>query len=250
MNGEKHLLQCASALIPLPACMMIHYHYIRVYAFERILHGEFQPEDFKPPYIIRGIATRLDTGPTVQSADGYNNFFALNDCLLAGRSLLDSFLALSIKDLSTIPVIVYTRMIYVTVILAKLYISIQSLDSRFRDMVESTSLGFDSYISKLVALLRAQELQTMRVPRIFRKILERIATWCIEKLQLQVLGVDTHDSDVLRPMEFNDSPVEVDTRSCITTSSSLSPIRASSFASVGDPYLVEFQSIFPFLDRD
>lgn len=230
-----------------PASLVIHYHYICVYAYERVLYSEYQPGDFKPPYAIRntgsGIGPRADPQPALDC----NTPFALKECLLAGRLLLDTFLAFTVDELRTVPVIVYARMFYVMVMFAKIFISIQSLDNQLRNLVDPESLAFDFYLSKLIAAtLAAKGQESFRVPLVFHGMLQRISNWCIVKLQQQLLGLNFDDKEELRPLEFEDPMEEVAvTPLC---SSILPPSDPSIVPAIPNPWPPEFSSILPFLD--
>lgn len=217
--------------------MTIHYHYIHMYAHERILHSEHRPEDFKPPYIIRGVTVHENSTPPPD----HNTLFALNECLLSGRLLLDTFLGMTISTLRTIPVVVYTRMFYAIIIFAKLYTSAQSLDSRFQGLIDVQSLAFDSYIWRLItALQAARGPENFRVPRIFLGMLERLSQWCIARLQLQLQHQQPSDArDEWQPMNYIDAPEPASTPHSINAYDTLSS---------SSPWATNFESILPFLN--
>lgn len=217
--------------------MGIHYYYIRMYAHEQNLYSEYRPEDFKPPYIIRSAAA--NTGST--APPNHDTLYTLNDTLLSGSLLLNTFLALTVSDLRTVPVIVYTRMFYAIVIFAKLYTSAQSLDSQFRRFVDVNNLQFESYISRLIAALQeARGPEGFRVPKIFLGMLERLSQWCVSRLQLLLWDADANDfEDEWQPMKYEDAadddynPLSMDTSD--ENSGTVS-------------WMSNFDAVFPFLD--
>ncbi|KAJ4304921.1 hypothetical protein N0V90_000449 [Kalmusia sp. IMI 367209] len=198
---------------------------------------EHRPEDFKPPYIIRNTIIYANSTTTPDR----DVIFALNDCLLAGRSLLDVFLGMTTYSLRNVPVIVYTRMFYATVIFAKLYTSAQSLDSQFGGLIDLQSLAFDTYLWRLInALQAAQGTEDFRVPKVFLSMLERLSQWSISRLQFQLNEYQAGLADEeLQPMNYADP---------LDPSGSMPSMSTDDTLATSDSWALNFDTVFTFLD--
>jgi len=110
-------------------------------------------------------------------------------------------------SLRNVPVILYTRMFYAISVLIQLHISIQSLDVQIQNIMDVESLGYESYLWRLITLLQAAcGFENFRVPKVFLGMLERLSQWCFVKLRLQVQGSQFDDTeDELRIMDYTDA---------------------------------------------
>jgi hypothetical protein len=208
-----------------------------MYAHEQILYTEHRPEDFKPPYIIRAaIVHEEDSMPL-----DYNTLLALNDCLLAGHSLLEVFLGMTVQSLRSLPVVSYTRMFYAMIIFMKLYTSAKSPESQYQGLIDLQSLAFESYLWRLIgALQAAQGEENFRVPAIFLGMLEQLSQWTVARLQLQLQEYHFQSvEEELQPMNY-----------VAPSPPTLTPPSGSTFGTPPDPaaWVFDIDSVLSFLD--
>ena len=111
-------------------------------------------------------------------------------------------------SLRNVPIIVYTRMFYAIAVLIQLHISVHSLDIQLQNIMDVESLGYESYLWRLITLLQAAcGFENFRVPKVFLGMLERLSQWCFVKLRLQLQGSQFDDAeDELRVMDYADAP--------------------------------------------
>jgi hypothetical protein len=195
---DRHSIQ--GLLTGSPDLTLINYYYTRLYAHEQMLYTEHQPEDFKPPYIIRAA---IVYGEDPMPLD-YNTLLALNDCLTAGHSLLEVFLGMTVHSLRSLPVVMYARMFYAMIIFTKLYTSAKSPESQYQGLIDLQSLAFESYLWRLISALQAARgEENFRVPSIFLGMLERLSQWTVARLQLQLQEYQYSNVELeMQPMNY------------------------------------------------
>jgi len=217
--------------------MLINYYYIRLYAHEQILYTEHRPEDFKPPYIIRAAIVHGEDSMPLD----YNTLLAFNDCLLAGHSLLEVFLGMTVHSLRSLPVVIYTRMFYAMIIFTKLYTSAKSLESQYQGLIDLRSLAFESYLWRLInALQAARGEENFRVPSIFLSMLERLSKCTVARLQLQLQEYQFYNlEEELQPMDYGAPSAPILTSPLGSTFGTPPHLAAWAF---------DLDSVLPFLD--
>lgn len=97
----------------------MHYHTILINLHEAAFYDGNEVSDFKPPFSLR---------PIPLAKNSYNEISievanALMQCIESAQKIIHAFLSFSTDTLQSAPVIIYTRIIYASIVLVKFDIS-------------------------------------------------------------------------------------------------------------------------------
>ncbi|KAH8892700.1 hypothetical protein GQ53DRAFT_646295 [Thozetella sp. PMI_491] len=175
--------------------MIIHCQMILIKLHEHALYDGHDLSDFRPPYIIRSHPQTKK--PFAEAGWEAARSFAL--CVTSAHSLIHSFLNLSTDVLKSVPVIIYTRMMYATVVLIKCHVSMKmSLELMNGEVGED--LDVKGVLLRLLDKLDSVQLQQQEpipVPAVFRSILSNVAEWCKNHLNH---GLHRIEEDIIEPL--------------------------------------------------
>lgn len=176
--------------------LKIHFHYIRSAIHEICLHHDYDPDEFKPPYLMR--PQPLASGATILSPVYTTSLLA---CAESAHASLDTFLAMDTNMHRSIPVIVYTRSFYAMVLLSKLAVSAQAQNSSIGNMIDFESLRLIDYLYKMMAALKTVAgVENFNVPATFYVIVTKLSAWYSRQSRT---GREAGKmDDILEPMKY------------------------------------------------
>ncbi|KAF2095498.1 hypothetical protein NA57DRAFT_79221 [Rhizodiscina lignyota] len=191
--------------------LKIHFHYVRSAIHEICLHHDYDPDEFRPPYLMRPRPLHFSVA-SLLSPVYTSSLLAIAE---SAHAILDIFLEMDTDTHRFIPVIVYTRMFYAIVVLSKLAVSARSQDSSIGTMIDFESLKLIDYLYRtMAALKRAAGVENFNIPATFYTIVTKLSAWYAR--QSRADHGSGKDDDLLEPMKYMksaDGSVEVETGS-------------------------------------
>jgi hypothetical protein len=174
-----------------------HFHYVRLNLHEIALHHDYDPAEFKPPYLMRP----RPINSRIQSDISPVYIRSLIACVESAHGILDIFLDMTIHTLRSAPVILFTRMFYAIVVLSKLSLSAQSQKSVIGKILDIENIKLVDYLFKIMSILKAAAgSENFSVPFTFYSIVTRLTAWYhrVYKSSRSQEGAD----EVLNPMKY------------------------------------------------
>ncbi|KAF8463168.1 hypothetical protein BDZ91DRAFT_796662 [Kalaharituber pfeilii] len=171
-------------------------------AHEIALHVDHNVEDFGPPHtekMIRGPSI----GPTAQLTSFHIDI--LSRCLVNAYSMLDNFLSLGVEHMRALPAFHFVRVIYVAIILMKIFCTASAPKSELGLILDKDSLNVDTYIDALLRKLEEAAKGDKCRPAVkFGMILMLLKNWWGEWFEkdkgdtgsTNKAGVEPHASDL------------------------------------------------------
>lgn len=187
--------------------LRIHFHYVRSTMHEICLHHDYDPDEFKPPYLMR-------PSPSMTTQDLLSPVYtsSLLACTESSQAVLETFVNMDSNMHRSVPVIVYTRSFYALIVLSKLTISAQASDSSIGGMIDIESIRLIEYLYRMMSVLKlAIGPQGFRVPATFYAIVTKLSAWYTR--QSRVGRTRNKEDDILEPMKFmkrTDGSIEVE----------------------------------------
>ncbi|KAL6817480.1 hypothetical protein V8C40DRAFT_75326 [Trichoderma camerunense] len=173
--------------------MIIHYHMVLISLHEPAFYDGHDMEDFRPPYKLRPL-------PLAKNLDNYYSLNVANSlaqCVASAQKVIHTFLDIPIEILQIMPVIVFTRITYATVILMKFDVSArvpQSVACLLDDIEFNPKVLLLQLLNKLTL---AEGSKRFVVPSVFRGALSRMTRWYIDQFEsLQA----PDQGDIFEPM--------------------------------------------------
>lgn len=175
---HKQLKDWKESLAPgvLNQSLSIFYHVNIVYMHELVLYVDHDPEDFKPPFVVKRVAC----------GEGRENLLpvyidALSTVQSSTQALLDVFLALDIESLRALPIVNYVRVTYGIVVLTKLSLSAVAADNPLGRLLDVRNIQAAAYQDKLVIhLARGIGSKQFRVASKFFMIIFKLRSWYVK----------------------------------------------------------------------
>ncbi|KAL8673192.1 MAG: hypothetical protein Q9168_002384 [Polycauliona sp. 1 TL-2023] len=179
INGfHKQLKDWNESLAPgvLNESLSIFYHVNIVYIHELVMYVDHDPEDFKPPFVVKSVAHHqgeeklspiyIDAIWTVQSST---------------QALLDAFLRLDVKELQALPIVNYVRVTYGIVMLTKLSLSAMAANNPLGQLLDARNIQAAAYQDRLLThLARAIGSLQFRVASKFFVIIFKLRSWYVK----------------------------------------------------------------------
>ena len=152
------------------------YHLTELCVHEIAMHTDYNPQDFKPPFLMNSMRSQPNWHATVSPA----YVTAIMACVQSAQHLLDTFISMDHDSLRALPTVLFVRMSYAAGILIKLLISASTPSSAVGRLVSCDSLKVGYYISTIVDRLRLATFMgdiEFQVPGTFYTTLSRLDAW-------------------------------------------------------------------------
>ncbi|KAI9743128.1 MAG: hypothetical protein M1818_003423 [Claussenomyces sp. TS43310] len=152
------------------------YHLLNIYMHEVAMHVDHNIEEFHPPFTEEALS-----GGKVPSEGAPltpQHISALSTCLTSIDGLFESFLALDIDVIRTLPVLHFVRVAYATVVLIKMYFAAAAPHSELGRVIEKDDMKVEIYLDRLLEHFRAVAAEDKSRPASkFLMVLIMLKTW-------------------------------------------------------------------------
>ncbi|OAP65153.1 hypothetical protein AYL99_01125 [Fonsecaea erecta] len=223
--------------------LSINYHYFTCILHEIGFYGEFDPEDFKPPYTISKF--RPATFPK------YSNFTpihlsSITTCLSSARTILDTMLRMTTHQLRCSPCIVFARMCYAVVLLLKISLSASSTEGALNGVCDFDMTNVGTYLEQLEFKLREiANGQILRSGATFLGVVAKLGEWyrkhqLNEELRRDSPNMDADEFELVEPLKhlyvsMPHTPPD-DGSSSLTTTATGSKSASAAQDTAGEPH--------------
>ncbi|KAK5688772.1 hypothetical protein LTS10_000750 [Elasticomyces elasticus] len=179
--------------------LTVMFYTVRLYLHELALHMDHSPEDFRAPYQM---GTIHPTTSRAGESDVPTQVLAesIAELIASSHALLNTFFAMDVNSLRTLPVFGYVRISFAAFVLAKLCLSASHPDSRIYQVLDRRALKVESYMDR--AVLHVRNIvgeKRCRVPAIFLALLFKLRQWCLNPKM-----IDGEGNEVLSSEGFED----------------------------------------------
>ncbi|RFU77873.1 hypothetical protein TARUN_4341 [Trichoderma arundinaceum] len=172
---------------------IIHYHMVLISLHEPAFYDGHDLADFRPPYKLRPL-------PLIKNPDNdisINIANSLAQCISSAQKVIDMFLGLSTESLRSVPVIIYTRVAYSTIVLIKFDVSARMPQS-VAYLLDDHKLNPKVLLFQLLDKLgQAVGSEHFIVPATFRSVLSRVTRWYIDQFESFLLP---DQDNIIEPM--------------------------------------------------
>lgn len=162
--------------------------------------------DFKPPFSLR---------PIPLAKNSYNEISievanALMQCIESAQKIIHTFLSFSTETLQLAPVVIYTRIIYASIVLVKFDISTRMPQNVAYLLDDGESNPKSLMLQLLDKLGPVVGSERFVVPATFRGILSRIIKWYVEQFEEYLLPDEGNIIEPMIPLHLEEESNVVD----------------------------------------
>lgn len=184
----------------------MHYHMLLINLQEAAFYDGNEVSDFKPPFSLR---------PIPLAKNSYNEISievanALMQCIKSAQQIIHTFLSFSTDTLQSAPIIIYTRIIYASIVLVKFDISTRMPPNVAYILDDGESNPKSLMLQLLDKLGPAVGNDRFVVPLIFRGVLSRIITWYVEQFEEYLLPDEGNVIEPMMPLPLEEESSSVD----------------------------------------
>ena len=174
MNGQTLWCLLFLHLIDLNlGSMELFYHYLSIQAHELALHQYFKPDDFRPPYSFETLRN-----PKRRNCNALPHLDSILQCVMSGRSLIETFLHMDVSSLRTDPIVTYIRFSYAFFVLEMIASSFGTSSQDHNAFLNRECLQLEHYSSLLIKHLSAiVGPARCKVPALFLNLMLRLRAW-------------------------------------------------------------------------
>ncbi|KAH8881850.1 hypothetical protein GQ53DRAFT_734611 [Thozetella sp. PMI_491] len=183
------------------ASLLIQYNAVLSLVNEIGLYMEYDPDDFRPPYLIGKLnrAPKPQTHPKLSPA----HLSAIMTCVTAAHDGLEVFLSISTNSLQCGPASLYSRMLYLTVVLLKVAVSVVVKSGALYGIVRAETIKAELYLKRLVQKVTETAKKGCRIAEKWLGILERLSTWFENRMEdASWKEEDTIEQDLISPLKL------------------------------------------------
>ncbi|KAM0469263.1 hypothetical protein ACHAPX_010552 [Trichoderma viride] len=186
--------------------LIMHYHMLLINLQEAAFYDGNEVSDFKPPFSLR---------PIPLAKNSYNEISievanALMQCIKSAQQIIHTFLSFSTDTLQSAPIIIYTRIIYASIVLVKFDISTRMPPNVAYILDDGESNPKSLMLQLLDKLGPAVGNDRFVVPLIFRGVLSRIITWYVEQFEEYLLPDEGNVIEPMMPLPLEEESSSVD----------------------------------------
>lgn len=173
--GGKFFFVTFLTVILVIASLMMSFHILSLYMHEVALHGESgDKEVFKPPFVTDALSGVLVGDGALTPA----RISALSACLTAIDGIFETFLAMDIASVRSLPVFNFVRVAYATVVLMKMYFAASAPESELGKVINKDNLKVEVHLEALLDKFSATTADDRSRPASkFLMVLIMIRSW-------------------------------------------------------------------------
>lgn len=154
----------------------MQYHAVYCLLHHICLYAEYDPADFKPPYIIS--IPSANTGKVAEPMLTPAHLSSVTKCISSAQAVVDTFLSMPTATLACGSVVVYARMGYAIVILMKIHASAALPGGALSGVVDPGATRMGEYLERVVGhLADVSKYQCRLASEAWLPIMSQLRDW-------------------------------------------------------------------------